>query len=415
MIRSARVSDDQSLVDIFIQNGRIRAMASRLDYITETTVIDADGRVVTPGLIESHIHPDKAFLEERLPNQSGTLSEAIHNTSKLKAEYTFEDVFDRARKVLHWAIRHGTTVVRAHPDVDPIAKLMGVEALLKLRESFTGYLDMQIASFPQEGIMRAPGTLELMEESIKLGCDVIGGCPYNEESEEESLQHIRTVFRLGERYDLPVDMHVDLADNRDDPRYLLTDMICDLVISHGMQGKVTLGHVTSLGSMDLKQAGPLFDKIARAGVTIVPLPATDLFLNGRKDKRYFRRGVAPVKALLEHSVNVAYSSNNIRNAFTPFGNANLLEIGYLLAEAEHMGSAQDQRLLLKMITDNAAMALGISHDYGLQVGRPGDLVIFDSRQLRDVIADQPTSLYVIKGGRIIVRNRVETEYPHGLP
>lgn len=415
VIRSARISDDYGLVDIHIQEGRIRKISQNQSGGIGTDVIDVNGRVVTSGLIESHIHPDKAFLEERMPNESGTLAEAVYNTGKLKAAYTLDDVLHRGRKLMRWAIRHGTTAMRAHADVDPIAKLTGVNSLLELREAFAGYLDLQIVSFPQEGITRAPGTFTLMEESIRLGCDIIGGCPYNEDSVEDSRHHIKTVFDLADKYGLPIDMHVDLADDVGDPRYTTTEIICDMAISRGMQGQVTLGHVTSLGSIDLERAGPLFDKIAKAEVTIVPLPATDLYLNGRNDRKNVRRGVAPVKALLKHGVNVVYSSNNIRNAFTPFGNANLLEIGYLLAEAEHMGSAQDKRMLLQMITNNAAKALGITREYGLQPGKAADLVIFDSRQLRDVIADQPTVLNVIKGGRIIVQAKLETEYPYGLP
>lgn len=113
-------------------------------------------------MIEGHIHPDKAFLEERKPNVSGTLEEAIKNTGELKREYTYEDGYERAEKVLNWAISKGTTVMRAHPDVDPIEKLLGVEVLLDLKKKYKNKIDLQIVVFPQEGILKSEGTLSQM-------------------------------------------------------------------------------------------------------------------------------------------------------------------------------------------------------------------------------------------------------------
>ncbi|MBD7908109.1 amidohydrolase family protein [Sporosarcina gallistercoris] len=401
LIRNARIRDDQDLQDIWMEEGVIRKIGSGLSAGADRE-IDCKGRVVLPGLVEGHIHPDKAFLEERKPNVSGTLEEAIKNTGELKAEYTYEDVYARSEKVLKWAIAKGTTVMRAHPDVDHIEKLMGVEVLLELKEVYKDKIDLQIVVFPQEGILKSEGTLERMEEGILMGADVVGGCPYNEKTLEDSIRHLELVFDLAKKHELPLDLHVDFADHTEDPRYLLTDRICDLTIERGMQGRVTLGHVTTLGSLDLEEASLLFAKIAHAGITIMPLPATDVYLNGRNDEKNVRRGMAPVRQMLEHGVNVAFASNNIRNAFTPFGNANLLLIGYLLAETQFMGSAEQQRAVLDMITYNAAKCLGIEETYGIAEGKKADLVVFDSLKLSDVIQDQPIANYVIKAGRVIV-------------
>ena len=149
LVRRARISDAGSPVDIRISDGRIAQIGVGLSPPSRgEPVLDADGRVVVPGLIESHIHPDKAFLEERMPNVSGTLGEAIENTGKLKRAFTLADVTERARKVMRWALSRGTTTMRAHPDVDPIGGLLGAEALLDLKQAFAGYLDLQIAAFP---------------------------------------------------------------------------------------------------------------------------------------------------------------------------------------------------------------------------------------------------------------------------
>jgi cytosine/creatinine deaminase len=416
LVRRARISDDGSPVDIRVEDGRISEIGAGLSPpFPGAPVPDAEGRVVVPGFIESHIHPDKAFLEERMPNVSGTLEEAIENTGKLKREFTLADVTERARKVLRWALSRGTTTMRAHPDVDPIGGLLGVEALLDLKHAFAGYLDLQIAVFPQEGIYKAPGALELMEEGLRLGCDVVGGCPYNEATVEDTRRHLEAVFDMAERHGKPIDMHADFADDPSDPRFTTTEEICALTVARGMQGKVSLGHVTTLGALDPDAAGPLFEKISAAGVTIVSLPATDLYLGGRKDEKNVRRGQAPVRALLDHGVNLCYSSNNIRNAFTPFGNADLLLSGYLLGETQYMGSAEQQRALLRMVTTNAAKALNIEDRYGLDVGKQADLCILNSYKLSDVIQDQPIRVAVVKSGRILVETELDTRYPNGMP
>ena len=409
MICNARIDDAQDLVDIAIKDGKIVEVAKHGGHDKTAEVLDAGGHVVIPSLVESHLHPDKAFLEERMPNVSGTLAEAIRNTGILKAKYTLDDVIQRAETALRWSIIHGATIMRAHPDVDPIAKLLGVQALLELREKYADYLDLQIVVFPQEGIIKAPGTLELMEEGIRQGADVVGACPYNEADIADTRRHLEIVFKMAEKHGLPLDMHVDFTDDADDPRYMTTETICDMTMAYGMQGKVALGHVTTLGALNVDEAGPLFDKIARAGITIMPLPATDLYLNGRKDKLNVRRGMAPVQALLKHGVNVVYASNNIRNAFTPFGNGNLLTIGYLLAETNHMGSAEQHREIIRMATYNAARCLGIEETYGIAKGKKADLAVLASERLCDVVKDQPMVEYVIKAGNVIVENHLETK------
>ncbi|WOV83781.1 amidohydrolase family protein [Sporosarcina jeotgali] len=406
LIRNARIRDDQELQDIWIEDGIIQKIGMNFSEPADR-FIDCEGRVVLPGLVEGHIHPDKAFLEERKPNVSGTLEEAIKNTGELKAEYTYDDVYARSEKVLKWAIAKGTTVMRAHPDVDHIEKLLGVEVLLELKEVYREQIDLQIVVFPQEGILKSEGTLERMEQGIQMGADVVGGCPYNEKTLEDSIRHLELVFDLAITHNLPLDLHVDFADHTEDPRYLLTERICDMTVERAMQGRVTLGHVTTLGSLEPEEASALFKKIAEAGITIMPLPATDVYLNGRKDGKNVRRGMAPVLQMLEHGVNVAFASNNIRNAFTPFGNANLLLIGYLLAETQFMGSADQQRTVLDMITYNAAKCLGIEKTYGIAEGKNADLVVFDSKKLSDVIQDQPIANFVIKAGRVIVEQSIQ--------
>ncbi|WP_245178105.1 amidohydrolase family protein [Cupriavidus sp. AcVe19-1a] len=326
LIRDACVRDDAPLTDIAIRDGRIAAIEPGIDAPAHE-VIEAGGRAVIPGLVEPHLHLDKALLHRRLPARLGTLDEAIRVTGILKSKQQRHDVLDRSRQVLDMAVRHGTVAIRAHPDVDLIQGLVGVETLLELKAEYQDLLDLQIVAFPQEGILKSQGTRELMIEAMDMGADVVGGCPYNELSWADTVRHIDMVFELAQRYDAPVDMHADFADDTADQRFAAVDYIAQKTIECGYQGRVSLGHVTSLGALDAAQLEPLVAQLREAGISIVTLPATDLYLGGRKDQQNQRRGLTPVKALHHGGVNVAYSSNNIRNAFTPFGKADMLQIG----------------------------------------------------------------------------------------
>jgi cytosine deaminase len=406
LIKNARVWDDRDLVDIGIDGGKIVAIAPSIDA-EAGRAIDANGSAVLPGFVEPHIHLEKALLHRRRPARDGTLAEAIRITGELKAEQDRDDVLARSRTVLDMAVRHGTVAVRAHPDVDPIQKLIGVETGLTLREEYRNLLDLELVAFPQEGIVKAPGVVELMEEAIRMGAAVVGGCPYNEPSWDETRRHIDEVFELAGRHGLPVDMHADFADDASDPRYAAAGYIADKTVALGYQGKVSLGHVTSLGSLTRDEAKPVIEKLARAAINIVTLPATDLYLGGRGDEANQRRGLAPVRLLRDSGVNVTFSSNNIRNAFTPFGKADMLQIGNLLAHSAQYGTADGQAQIVRMATYDAARAIGLD-DYGLAEGRHADLVVLDSPTVADVLADIPARTYVVKRGRVTVESRTET-------
>ncbi|MEV4205117.1 amidohydrolase family protein [Nocardia salmonicida] len=408
LLRRACIADDADLVDIAVTDGVITAIGPALPDIG-TTEIDCATRVVIPGLIESHVHLDKALLDRQRSAPDGTLGGAIEVTGELKRGFTADGVRDRARRVLDQAITHGTTALRAHPDVDPIVGLLGVEVLLGLREEYRDLIDLQIVAFPQEGILRAPGTLDLLRAALHLGADVIGGCSYNETDVTDCRRHVDLVFELAAEFGVPVDIHADFADDATDPRFAMADYIADATQRAGLGGRVAIGHVTSLAGRPPRERQATMARLAQAGVAVVPLPATDMHLGGRGDQAAVRRGVAPVRELWAAGVTTAYSSNNIRNAFTPYGNADLLDIGLFLAQTGHLSGDADLRRVLDMATTDAARVLGIADRHGLCVGARADLVVLGTHRLADALLDRPDRCYVIKAGRIIARTTRVTE------
>lgn len=385
----------ENLVDVGVIGGKIAYFAREKEYLPESReTIKANGSVLLPGLIESHIHLDKAFLLEKMEKDATSLNEAIQFTAELKKGFTAEDMKERSIKALERSISYGVTHMRCHVEVDPIVKLKGMEVLLELKEKYRDRIDIQIVTFPQEGIFKEQGTADLMRESLRMGADIVGGIPYND---RDPLEHLDFVFNLASEFGKPIDFHVDFSD---DPNQLAILDIAKRTLAYHMEGQVVVGHLTSLGSVDYEKARRIVAEIAKANIHVISLPATDLYLNGRGDQERVRRGLTPVKLLLEEGVNVIFGTNNIRNPFTPFGTGDPLDIALFLAHVAQLGTAKDAELLLEMATSRAGKALGLP-SYGIEVGKDADLVLFDAKEVRDVLLDSPRRLGVWKNGRKI--------------
>jgi cytosine deaminase len=132
------------------------------------------------------------------PNRSKTLQEAIYITWDHKRRYTTEEIVARAGSVVEAAIRHGTTVMRAFADVDTAGGLVPVEALLALKRRFAGLITMEVVAFPQEAIVRDPGTNKLMERAMELGADVVGGLPWYERLDRHVHEHVDFCLELAQ-------------------------------------------------------------------------------------------------------------------------------------------------------------------------------------------------------------------------
>src|SRR5580658_2056647 len=208
LIKNVAVWGSDGLRDLAVAGGRFVASPQNAEKVS-ALVLDADGRIAVPGFVEPHIHLDKALISERAPvNRSGTLTEAIEILWEIKRNYTVEEIADRASRVLARAIDNGVSRLRSHVDVDPIGGTRPAEGVIRARDRFRDLIDIQIVAFPQEGIVKSPGTEALMREVMKLGVDVVGGMPFNEASPQDSRRHIEIVFDIARQFDADIDMHV---------------------------------------------------------------------------------------------------------------------------------------------------------------------------------------------------------------
>lgn len=406
LFRQARLDKDSPLKDVAIEKGVIKSISPKFEG-QAAREIPAEGRVLIPGLIESHLHLEKAMVSDRKANRSGTLQEAIAVTAELKPTFTREDILERSRKTLRMMVKYGTTCVRAHSEFDPAQGFTGVDAVLTLRDEFKGVIDIQIVAFPQEGIIKAPGTEKMMYEAVERGCDVVGGIPYND---PDAREHIDLVFRIARHFNKDLDLHQDFSDDADG---MSIEYLARQTIKHGWEGRVCVGHETALGAVKPERLAELVALIRDAGITVMCLPNTDLHLGARNDTYNVRRTLTPVRALRDGGVNVCLATNNIRNAFTPFGNGDLFQIALVAIPACHLGGADDQATVLPMITANPAKALKLKN-YGIAEGNRADLVLLDTLSYNDAVIDVPDRMYVVKNGRIVVESIRTTKYSFHL-
>lgn len=393
LFKNIIIDSSDNKVDLLVEGSEIKKIGKNLDMAAER-IIDGEGRVLSPGFVEGHIHLDKALIADRMPNKSGTLLEALEVTAKLKPTFTKEDIEDRARRALDMVISKGTTHIRTHAEFDPSGGFHGFETIMKLREEYKDIINMQVVAFPQEGIIKAPGTEDMMYRAMDMGADVVGAVPYNDTSAEE---HIDIVFKIAKKYDKDLDLHQDFKDDYEGQSI---EYLARKTIAEGYQGRVSVGHMTSIGAMPDDKLKPILELMAEADITVMSLPMTDLHLGGRKDEYNVRRALTPIRKLRDAGVNVVLASNNIRNPFTPYGNGDLLQVAMLAIPVAHLGGSDDIGTVLPMITTNPARALGLK-GYGIKEGNEADLVLSDVKKYADLILDVPQRLFVIKSGKIV--------------
>jgi cytosine deaminase len=391
ILRNARmVGGERAPTDIGIDNGRIAVIEPQLS--AEGATLDLEGRLLTPGFVETHIHLDKSRILERCTAERGDLEEAIGEVAKQKKRFTPEDVYNRAKITLERAILNGTTHMRTQLEVDPGIGLRGLEGVRPLIAEYKWAIDLEICIFPQEGLLNNPGTDELMVEALRSGGSVVGAAPYTDKSPHGQIDR---VFAIAREFDIDIDMHLDFGPSADD---LDLVYVCDLTERFKWGGRVAIGHVTKLSAASPEDFSKCARRMADAGVALTVLPSTDLYLMGRHMTHNVMRGVTDAHKLLHHGVNCSLSTNNVLNPFTPFGDCSLVRMANLYANICQVGSAHDTRECFNMITSRSARLMNLD-DYGLQVGKPADLAVLDAESVEQAVAELAPVLYAFKRGR----------------
>lgn len=395
VVRNARLADTprDTLVDIGITDGRITAVEPAL--AAEAPAYDAAGRLACAGLIETHIHLDKARLLDVIPPERGRTINPVGYVAAFKPDMTMQSVRDRAEKALLECLVHGTTRMRTHVEVDPGIGMRGFEAVQSLARDYAWAIDIDLCVFPQEGLTNRPGTDELLVEGLRRGARVIGGAP---RYDADAAAQIGRIFELARDFDVDVDLHLDVGNT---PDHFDVMQVCELTRAYGLGGRVTVGHMTKLSTLPPDRLAAMARCLADAGVAVTVVPTTDLYLMGRHKDHDVPRGVADAHALLERGVNCSLSSNNILNPATPFGDCSLLRIANVQANVLQRGEPEDLRACFDMLTVRSARLMNLS-DYGIVPGNPADIVILDAHTPEAAVAELRRPVAVFKRGRMTV-------------
>jgi cytosine deaminase len=398
IIRRAMLAGSERPQDIGVAGKRIARIAPALPDRAPVE-IDAEGSLVTPALVEPHLHLDAVLTEgEPRPNRSGSLFEGIEIWGERVTRLSPEDITRRANRALRWLLAHGVTHLRAHVDVCD-RSLTAVRALLKVREAWRGVIDIQLVAFPQQGIYSFPDGEKLMVEALELGVDVVGGIPHYEWTREYGERDVKTALALAARYQRPADLHCDETDD-DQSRFL--ELLAAETIRLGLQGRVTASHTTAMHSYNNAYADRLIRLCRTAGLHFVTNPLDNSVLQGRFDSYPIRRGFTRVKELLRAGLNVAIGHDSIVDPWYPLGVGDPVQACFVMVHYGHMSGHDELAAMLDFVTTRAARCLGLE-GYGLAEGGRADLVVFDAPTPVEAVRTLAARRAVVARGRLVAR------------
>ncbi|MDH3943581.1 MAG: amidohydrolase family protein [Anaerolineae bacterium] len=394
LIKGAQLRGNKpgELVDIAIEGGSINEIGPNLETNADT-ILSADGRLATESFVNPHLHLDKVYTLERLDELAmadyhgenmGKAMNAIELAARVKEQYSQDWIIKNVRKAVKLAAKYGNTHIRAFADIDSKAKLVGVEVLIQAREEFRGFIDIQVVAFPQDGVVREPGTTGLVREAIELGADVVGGIPWIEFTEEDAQKHIDEMFDIAKEFDKPVSM---LVDDAGDAGLRTLEMMAVRTIEQDWQGRSLAHHARAMMLYPKPYLQKLIALLKQADMYVVSDPHTGP-LHAR------------VKELLEEGAKVCLGQDDISDAYYPFGRNNMLEVAFLASHMLWMTGREDMETLYGMVTTEAAKAMGIG-DFELMPGAPANLVVLEEINVLEALRTHLPPRHVISHGKLL--------------
>jgi cytosine deaminase len=404
MILRRATIDGGRLADVRVAGSTIREVApiGRLPTQSVDEVLDLSGYVLLPAPAESHAHLDKALAADVVQSVPGDLLSAVAAWHAYRHTLSVDDILRRARRAALLAFMRGVTAIRSHVDVGEGIELRGVQALLQLKDELRGLIDLQIValSYPLTG-SEGSRNRDMVRAALATGVDVVGGAPHIDPRPRE---HIEICLDLACSFARPVDLHMD--------EHLRES--CDLVdlaelVTHGFPYPVTASHCTSLGGRPFDVQRSTAEAVAAAGISIVTLPATNLYLQGRDRPVSTPRGLTPVRVLLEAGVNVAGGGDNVQDPFNALGCGDPIHTAQLLVLAGHLSPEEAyQSVSVRARKAMALPAIEVAPD------SPADLLAIAGSSLREAMATATEERTVVRAGRIVARTEVRRSYDAGV-
>lgn len=388
---------DGTTTSVLLDSGRVEAtglIAERALEVPSTGRLDLSGYLLLPAPAEPHAHLDKALLRDRAPNRTEDLRGAIDVTRAMYKTMDATDIERRARTALRIALSRGFTAVRTHANCEEGVGAAAIAALTTVRTAVRHALDLQVfamAGFPLTGAAGAENR-RLLAAALEAGADGVGGAPGLDADPERAVTEL---VRIAADSGLPIDLHLDETL---DPRSLTIARFIDEVVAHGLQGRATASHCVSLGQLDPDAARSLADRLVSAGIAVVTLPQTNLYLQGRADETRVPRGLTAIGALRSAGVLLAGGGDNWRDPFNPLARIDPLETVSLLVTAGHLPVADAYAAVFRA----ARQAMGLPAA-AASPGAAADLLALRAPSFGEALAHAGDDRLVFHAGRLVSR------------
>jgi cytosine/creatinine deaminase len=404
LLRNARLADGE-VRDLLLADGRVQrvtppgGLPGAPEQTPEQDEVDLAGFLLLPAAAEPHAHLDKALTWDLVGAPPGDLPSAIDAWRDHAERVTGDDIARRARRALDELTMNGVTAVRSHVDILPgDDPLRGLRAMLRLRDDARvsgARTELQIA------VLHADAPEALLREALRMGADVLGGCPH---LSDDPAAAVERALRLAGEFGVPLDLH---ADENLDPSSrdlkLLAAAVRQRALTESEQ-RVTASHCVSLGTVTEAEAARIAKETAAAGIGVVALPQTNLYLQGRDRPAPVPRGLTAVRALLDAGVALGAGGDNVRDPFNPVGRCDPLETASLLVTAGHLTPPE----AVHAVTSGARAVLGLP-DAGPYEGAVADLLAVRAGSLSEALGAACPERVVIKAGRVVSRTTVARE------
>lgn len=371
--------------DVLIRDGVIAQIGQIADQ-PGIAAEDGQGAIMWPGLIDAHTHLDKTTwgMDWHENNRAAILRERID----FERENRLELGLDPHRQSMRHAIglaAHGASHIRSHVDIDPTHGLRLVEGVQETREKLRGIIDIEIVAFPQSGVMVAPGTVDLLDEALANGCEVLGGidpCGIDRDPKGQ----LDVLFALAGKHGVPIDIH--LHEGGELGAFTM-ELIFERVRANGMQGKFVISHAFALGMPDHLRVGKLIEEIAELDIGIATTGAPSA-------------SVPSVKRLREAGVRVGAGCDGIRDTWGPWGLPDMMDRARIIGMKNGVRSDIDLRHMLEIVSQGGADIMRLE-GYGVAPGCKADFTLLQGQTIGHAVVQPSIPPLVVKAGRIIAR------------
>jgi cytosine/creatinine deaminase len=387
LLTNCRLADGR-LVDIGIADGHIASVGEGAAPSLSNSVprFDIGGDLVLPGLVDGHMHLDKTLLGlSWMGHAAGPTRMSRIETDKKILPYLPLSTEERAGNLIRECVVRGTTHLRTHVDIDLQSRLAKLDGVLAARERHREQATVQIVAFPQSGVMRCPGVLDLLDAAVRNGADLVGGIDPLEIDRDPKGQ-LDGIFAIAGRHGVGLDIHLH------EPGELglfNVHEICARAKALGLGGKVTISHGFCLGQVTERQAAVAAEAMAEAGVALVTHGAGGLTL-------------PPIEMLRAAGVLVFAGNDDIRDTWSPYGTGDLLERASIIGWKADFRRDDQVDIAFDLISGAGARALGIA-DYGVAVGGAANLFTIAASCVAEAVAVHPPRKLVLFDGRIVAR------------